>query len=171
MKYRYTMVDRDSSVSIATRYELEGPRIESRWGRDFQHSSRPALGPASCTMGTGGKTAGSWRWPPTPSSAEVEEIVELCLYSPSGPSWPVLGWSLPLQINDAVSDKNVCGKLLHGVPSETADRDIILHPAENLCKLQVCDFLKSCEGSDKETYSSSMKIATLWLSKELWGQC
>ena len=28
---------------------------------------------------------------PPESSAEVKERVELCLYSPSGPSWPVLG--------------------------------------------------------------------------------
>jgi hypothetical protein len=35
---------RDSVVSIATRYELDGPGIESRWWRDFQHPSRPALG-------------------------------------------------------------------------------------------------------------------------------
>jgi len=28
---------------------------------------------------------------PTPSSAEVKESVELYLYSPSGPSWPVRG--------------------------------------------------------------------------------
>jgi len=35
----------DSSVSIATRYGLEGPGIESRWGRDFSHLSRPTLGP------------------------------------------------------------------------------------------------------------------------------
>jgi hypothetical protein len=27
---------------------------------------------------------------PLPSSAEVEERLELYLYSPSGPSWPVL---------------------------------------------------------------------------------
>jgi hypothetical protein len=27
---------------------------------------------------------------PTPSSAEVEGRVELYIYSPSGPSWPVL---------------------------------------------------------------------------------
>ena len=32
---------------------------------------------------------------PPPSSAEVKERVELYLYSPSGPSWPVLGWTLP----------------------------------------------------------------------------
>ena len=36
---------RDSSVGIATRYGLDGPGIESRWGRDFTHLSRPALGP------------------------------------------------------------------------------------------------------------------------------
>jgi hypothetical protein len=38
-------MSRDSSVGITTRYELEGPGIESRWGRDFPHPSRPALGP------------------------------------------------------------------------------------------------------------------------------
>jgi len=37
---------RDSSVSIATRYGLEGPGIESQWGRDFPQPSRPALGPS-----------------------------------------------------------------------------------------------------------------------------
>jgi hypothetical protein len=36
---------RDSSVGIATRYGLEGPGIESRWGRDFPHLCRPAMGP------------------------------------------------------------------------------------------------------------------------------
>ena len=36
---------RDSSVGIATRYGLDGPGIESRWGRDFPHPSTPALGP------------------------------------------------------------------------------------------------------------------------------
>ena len=35
----------DSAVGIATRYGLDGPGIESRWGRDFPHPSRPALGP------------------------------------------------------------------------------------------------------------------------------
>jgi len=34
---------RDSSVGTATRYGLDGPGIESRWGRDFPHLSRPAL--------------------------------------------------------------------------------------------------------------------------------
>ena len=34
-----------SSVGIATGYGLDGPGIESRWGRDFPHLSRPALEP------------------------------------------------------------------------------------------------------------------------------
>jgi len=34
---------------------------------------------------------GTLPWLPTPSSAEVKEKVELYLYSPYGPSWPVLG--------------------------------------------------------------------------------
>jgi len=34
-----------SSVGITTGYELDGPGIEFRWGRDFLHLSRPALGP------------------------------------------------------------------------------------------------------------------------------
>jgi hypothetical protein len=35
-----------SSVGIVTSYGLDGPGIECRWGRDFPHLSRPALGPS-----------------------------------------------------------------------------------------------------------------------------
>jgi hypothetical protein len=31
-------------VGIATGYGLDGPGIESRWGRDIPHLFRPALG-------------------------------------------------------------------------------------------------------------------------------
>jgi hypothetical protein len=95
---------RDSSVGIATRYGLDGPWIESPWGRDFSHPSRPALGPTQPPiqwvpgLSTGGKLAGTKRWPPTPSSAEVQERVDLYFYSPSGPSSPVLGWNVPLPL-------------------------------------------------------------------------
>jgi hypothetical protein len=34
-----------SSVGRGTDYVLDGPGIETRWGRDFPHLSRPALGP------------------------------------------------------------------------------------------------------------------------------
>ena len=46
----------------------------------------------------GGKAAREWRWPPTPSSVEVKEREELYLYSTSGPSRPVIGWTLPLPL-------------------------------------------------------------------------
>jgi hypothetical protein len=91
-------VGRDSSVGIATRYGLDCPEIESRWGRDFSHPSRPALGPTQPSIQwvpdlfPGGKAAGVWRWPLTPYSAEVKERVELYLCSPSGHSWSILGW-------------------------------------------------------------------------------
>jgi hypothetical protein len=38
-------VGRDSLVGIETRYRLNGPGIESQWGRDFPHPSRTVLGP------------------------------------------------------------------------------------------------------------------------------
>ena len=38
-------VDRDNADGIATRYGLDDPGIESQWGRDFPHPSRPALVP------------------------------------------------------------------------------------------------------------------------------
>ena len=46
--YRYltgTTCGTGSSVGIATGYGLDGPGIESLWGRDFPHLSRPSLWP------------------------------------------------------------------------------------------------------------------------------
>jgi len=64
--------------------------------------SGPGAHPASYTMGT--RPFPGVKWPgcgidhPPPSSAEVKERVELDLYSTSGPSWPVIGWTLPLPL-------------------------------------------------------------------------
>ena len=50
-----TFRGRNISVGIATRYELDGPGIESRWGARFSApvQTGPGAHPASCTMGTG----------------------------------------------------------------------------------------------------------------------
>jgi hypothetical protein len=95
---------RDSSVGMATHYGLDGPGIESRWGRDFLHLPRPALWPTQSPLqwvlfispeGGGVKRPGRGIEHNPPSSAEVKERVELYPYSPSGPSLPVVGWTLP----------------------------------------------------------------------------
>jgi hypothetical protein len=93
---------RDSSVGITTRYMLDGPGIKSQWGQDFPHASRLALGPTQPPIqwvlglsgGGGVKRPGRGVDHPPPSSAGVKERVELYLCFPSGPSWPVLGWTL-----------------------------------------------------------------------------
>jgi hypothetical protein len=95
-------VGRDSVVGIVTRYGLDGPGIESRWGQDCPHLSRPALGPTQPPIQwvpglfPGVKRLGRGVDHPPSSSAGVKERVELYLYSPSGPSWPILGRTLPL---------------------------------------------------------------------------
>jgi hypothetical protein len=93
----YLFGSRDSVDSIATRYGLDGPGVECRWGARFSArvQTGPRAHPASYKMGTG-SFPGVKRLGPgfdhlTPSSAQVNERVELYLHSPSGPSWPVLG--------------------------------------------------------------------------------
>jgi hypothetical protein len=60
-----------NTFNCATRYRLEGARIDSLRGRDFSHLSRPALRLTQppikwvpCSF-PGSKPAGSWLYPPT----------------------------------------------------------------------------------------------------------
>ena len=82
----YLACGRDSAVGIATSCGLGGPGIESRWGWDFPHPSRPTLGPTlydGYRVFPGGKAAGAWCWPPTPMfGAEVLNRVQIYLYLP-----------------------------------------------------------------------------------------
>jgi len=88
-------VGRDSSVSIVTGYGLGSPRMVSRWGQPDRPCGSPRLlyiwyqvFPREV------KRPGCGIDHPPPYSAEVKERVELYLYSTSGPSWPVTGWTL-----------------------------------------------------------------------------
>ena len=70
-------------------YRLDGPGIESRWGRDFLHLSRPALGLTQPPVHgyrvfPGVKRPGYGANHPPPSNCRAHERVELYLYSPSG---------------------------------------------------------------------------------------
>jgi hypothetical protein len=70
-------VGQDSSVGTASGYGLYGLGIEIRWGRNFSHTSRLAMGPTQppVSMGTasfpGLKRPGRGADHPAPSSAEV----------------------------------------------------------------------------------------------------
>jgi hypothetical protein len=72
--------------------------VEARFSAPVQ--TGPGAHPASYTVGTGSfqgvKLSGRGVDHPPPSSVEVKERVELYLYSPSGSSRPVLGWTLPV---------------------------------------------------------------------------
>ena len=63
--YLLNYVGGDGAVGIAAFYGLDGPGMESRWGRDLPHSSIPALGPIRFTIDLvpglyRGKAAGCW---------------------------------------------------------------------------------------------------------------
>ena len=83
-------------------YGLDGLGIESPLGVRFSAPVQTGpWGPPNLLYNgdrffPGVKAAGALRWPPTPSSAEVEGREELYICSPSRPSWPVIGRTLPL---------------------------------------------------------------------------
>jgi hypothetical protein len=75
-------VGRDSVVSIATRYQLDGLGIESRWGREFPHPSTQSPVNGYRVSFPGIKKAGRGVDHPPPPGAEVQERAEVYLYSP-----------------------------------------------------------------------------------------
>ena len=100
----------DSSVSIATRYRLDGPGIKSRWRVEIFRTPpyRLRAHPTSSTMKIGAfprvKRPKLGAHHPSPSNAEFKERAELYLYFPSGPSWPLIGRNLPLPLPVIMTD-------------------------------------------------------------------
>ena len=97
----YTFSGTGSVVGIATGYGMDGPGIESRWGREFPHLFRPALGPHSFLYNgyrvfPGGKERPGRDADPSPPSSAVVMRVELYLYSPCGP-YGLYRASVPVQ--------------------------------------------------------------------------
>ena len=68
----------DSIIGTVTQYRLNGPGAH----------------PASYKMGTG-SFPGLSNWGMV-LSTEVKERIELYIYSPCGPSWPILGLTVPV---------------------------------------------------------------------------
>jgi hypothetical protein len=91
---------RDSSVDIATCYWLDGQESNPGGGEIFRTHPDQPWGPSSLLYNGYRVSFAGVKRPrrgvshPSPSSAEVEERVELYLFSPSEPSWPVLWWTL-----------------------------------------------------------------------------
>jgi hypothetical protein len=102
--HKCVLMGRDSVVGTATRYGLDSPGSNPGGGEILRIRPDRPWGPPSLLYDgyrvsfPGGKAAGAWRWPPTPSNVHVKERAELYLYSLSGPSWPVVGWTLPLPL-------------------------------------------------------------------------
>ena len=90
------------STPFATEWKARGSN--SCCGTRFSSPvpTGPGVHAASCTMdrvaSPGVKRPGRGVDHPPPSSAEVDGRVELYICSPTGPSWPVLGWTLPLPL-------------------------------------------------------------------------
>jgi hypothetical protein len=67
----------------------------------------------------GGKADGAWCWPPTPNWRRGQEWVELYLYFPFGPSWPVIGKTLLFScLSPVLPDKSW---------NSTSNRPALLH--------------------------------------------
>jgi hypothetical protein len=108
-----------SSVGIATGYGLDDTGIESRGGETFCNRPDRSWGP-HCLLYNGYqvtfpglKRPGCGVDHPPPSCAGVKERVELYIYSLSGSSWSVLGWTLSLSccrfysINSVETEKDL----------------------------------------------------------------
>jgi len=93
--HTFGLGDQDSTASIATRYQQDGPGIfhtcpDQPWGPfSLPYNGYWVSFPGVRQLGGGADQ-------PSLSGAKVTERVEIYLYSPTGSSWQVTGWTLPL---------------------------------------------------------------------------
>jgi len=97
--YRWTGIAQ-SVYRLATGWTVRGWN-PGGGGQIFRTCPDRSWGPPSLLYNgyrvfPGDEATGTWRWTPTPSSAEIKERVELYLYSPSAPTWQVIRWTLHL---------------------------------------------------------------------------
>ena len=138
--YRLYSAGRDSSDGIETCYGLDGAGIESlreRFSAPLQ--TGPGVLSASFAMRTGlfrgGKAARASRWPPTQSSTQLKERLDLYSYSPSAPSWPILVRNLPLTLP------------LHSVRYKTQPKD------QTSVNPRICTAVKGCPSVAVDTHN------------------
>ena len=117
--YCQLLVGRDSSIDMATRYGLDGQGSNSGAGEVFCTRPDQPWGPLSILYNgyrvpfPGVKRPGGGANHPPPSRTEVKERVKLYLNCPSGYSWPVLGWTLPLPSASPLSKPQTSQPLSH----------------------------------------------------------
>ena len=92
----FIFVGLNSVVGIGICCWLDDPGMKSCLGQNFLHPSGPGAQTVSCAMGTRSLSWGGVKGPgcgidgPFSSGVQFIERVELYLYSPSGPSWPIV---------------------------------------------------------------------------------
>ena len=113
-------VGRYNSVGIATDYGVDGPGIEFRWGRDFPHLSRPALGSTQPPVqGVPDLSPGGKEWPgrdadPSPSSSAVVKKEQSNTSTPLWVFRPVQSLSARTRVHFKQTNCCLtCRKLLH----------------------------------------------------------
>ena len=143
-----------SSVGTATDYGLDGPGIESRWGRDFPpFQTGPVAHPSSCKMGTGsfpGVKCG-WgvlltthpllvlrSWKRSYTSTHPLGHNRAC----NGVTFPLISYTWSLKLTFDLSNKNVTSTfysfLFKSLHTQWAQITFSSLSVCNICSLIVC---------------------------------
>ena len=158
------MVRKPHASAALSSAPLKRRSLQAAWsggripmGAKFSAANQPGpeAHPASCTMRTGSlpgvKRLGRSVEHPPPSHAEVKETVELYLCSPYGPSWPVLGWILPLLFTTEEACKSAPEPVMilllwireKSLPAPSPQRILVAKECFNISRPKCCVYLTS----------------------------